>query len=62
MREERGCSSDDILDYVYSRIRRLGREVLDEQGFFPELPEHRIGSRWVYWAEETALKELAGED
>jgi hypothetical protein len=36
--------------------------VLDEQGFFPELPEHRIGSRWVYWAEETALKELAGEN
>jgi len=60
----RGCSLEgcgygleDVLDYLYSKIRRLGREILDEQGFFPELPTHRDGSRWVYWAEEAEIEE-----
>ena len=52
----RGYALDNVLDYLYSRIRRLGHDVLDEQGFFPELPTHRDGSRWVYWAEEVALE------
>ncbi len=55
--EERGYALEDILDYLYSKIRRLGRQILDEQGFFPELPTHRDGSRWVYWAEEVAIEE-----
>lgn len=49
---EHGYSLPDILDYLYSRIRRVGREVLDQQGFFPQLPAHPDGSRWVFWAEE----------
>jgi hypothetical protein len=53
----RGYALGDILDYLYSKIRRLGREALDEQGFFPELPTHRDGSRWVYWAEEIEIEE-----
>jgi DNA-binding transcriptional ArsR family regulator len=57
--EKRGYSLEDILDYLYSKIRRIGRSLLDEQGFFPELPEHRDGSRWVYWAEEIQLDELS---
>ena len=48
---------DDILDYLYSIIRRMGREVLDKQGFFPELPKHKDGSRWLYWAEEIEINE-----
>jgi hypothetical protein len=60
--EERGYTVDDILDYLYSKIRRVGHQILDEQGFFPELPVHRDGSRWVYWAEEVAIDEpLDGE-
>jgi len=55
--ETRGYALDDILDYLYSRIRRLGRSILDEQGFFSELPTHPDGSRWVYWAEEIEIKE-----
>ncbi len=51
----RGYALEDILDFLYSKIRRLGREILDEQGFFPELPTHRDGSRWVYWAEEIEI-------
>jgi predicted ArsR family transcriptional regulator len=57
--EARGYRLEDILDYLYSKVRRLGREVLDEQGFFPELPTHRDGSRWVYWAEEIEIEEPA---
>ena len=54
--EGRGYTVEDILDYLYSKIRRQGHEVLDEQGFFPKLPVHRDGSRWVYWAEEVEIK------
>jgi hypothetical protein len=57
--EARGYALEDILDYLYSKIRRLGREALDAQGFFPELPTHRDGSRWVYWAEEIEIEESA---
>jgi hypothetical protein len=49
---ERGYSLEDILDFLYSKIRRMGREILDQQGLYPELPTHKDGSRWVYWAEE----------
>jgi DNA-binding transcriptional ArsR family regulator len=54
---DREYTLEDILDYLYSKIRRMGREILDEQGFFPELPKHRDGSRWLYWAEEIELEE-----
>ena len=50
--KERGYALEDILDFLYSKIRRLARDTLDEQGFFAELPVHKDGSRWVYWAEE----------
>ena len=50
--EKRGYKVADILDFLYNKIRRKGRSILDEQGFFPELPTHKDGSRWVYWAEE----------
>lgn len=53
--EQRGHKLEDILDYLYCRIRRTGREILDEQGFFPELAEHPDGSRWIYWAEEIEI-------
>jgi DNA-binding transcriptional ArsR family regulator len=59
--EDRAYTLEDILDYLYSKIRRLGREILDEQGFFPELPAHRDGSRWLYWAEEIELEEPLDE-
>lgn len=49
---ERGHEFTDILDYLYSKIRRIARDELEVQGFFPELPTHKDGSRWVYWAEE----------
>jgi DNA-binding transcriptional ArsR family regulator len=58
--EKRGYVLEDILDFLYSKIRRMGREILDEQGFFPELPTHKDGSRWVYWAEE--IEDVKSED
>lgn len=60
--EGRGHSLEDVLDYLYSRIRRMGRQVLDEQGFFSELPTHRDGSRWVYWAEEIEIEEPSNKE
>jgi DNA-binding transcriptional ArsR family regulator len=60
--QNRAYTLEDILDYLYSKIRRLGREILDEQGFFPELPTHRDGSRWLYWAEEIELEEPRHEE
>ena len=54
--ESRGYDLEDILDFLYSKIRRLGRRALDEQGFFPALPVHPDGSRWVYWAEEIEIE------
>jgi DNA-binding transcriptional ArsR family regulator len=60
--EGRGYTLEDILDYLYSRIRRLGRQVLEEQGFFPQLPKHPDGSRWVYWAEEIEVEEPREEE
>ncbi len=54
--ESRGYTLDDMLDFLYSKIRRMGRELLDEQGFFAALPEHQDGSRWVYWAEEVEVE------
>jgi DNA-binding transcriptional ArsR family regulator len=59
--KERGYVLEDILDYLYSRIRRLARQVLGKQGYFPGLPAHRDGSRWVYWAEEVQIKKSAAE-
>ena len=60
--ESRGYALEDILDFLYSKIRRLGRQILDEQGFFPELRAHPDGSRWVYWAEEVEIEEPGYED
>jgi DNA-binding transcriptional ArsR family regulator len=60
--EQRGYALEDILDYLYSKIRRLGREILDQQGFFPPLPAHRDGSRWVYWAEEEELEQPGDQE
>jgi len=54
---QRGYELADILDYVYSRIRRMGRAVLDQQDFFADMPTHRDGSRWVFWAEEVEIDE-----
>lgn len=59
--ESRGYTPDDILDFLYSKIRRMGRNILHEQGVFPELPLHRDGSRWVYWAEEIEVEWNEGE-
>lgn len=55
--EKRDYELEDVLDYLYSRIRRIARDVLDQQGYFPELPTHHDGSRWVYWAEELEIGE-----
>jgi transposase-like protein len=58
----RGYALEDVLDFFYSKIRRLARKALKEQGYFPELPEHPDGSRWVYWAEEISIEDADVEE
>ena len=60
--QDRGYNVEDILDYLYSKIRRMAREILDEQGFFSELPAHKDGSQWVYWAEEIDIPDSEGQE
>jgi hypothetical protein len=57
----RGYALEDVLDFFYSKIRRLARKGLNDQGYFPELPEHPDGSRWVYWAEEISIDDARAE-
>ncbi len=51
----RGYTSDDVSFYLYSKIRRIARSMLVERGYFPEVPVHQDGSRWLYWAEEIEI-------
>jgi len=60
--EEHGYSLEDVLDFFYTKIRRQGRQTLAEQGFFRELPTHKDGSRWTYWAEEMDSDESGVEE
>ena len=60
--ESRGYAFENVLDFLYSKIRRMARDVLDEQGFFPRLPVHPDGSRWLYWAEEIGVEDAPEEE
>jgi predicted transcriptional regulator len=55
--QSQGYALEDVLDFFYSKIRRLARRKLKDQGYFPALPEHPDGSRWVYWAEEISIED-----
>ncbi len=41
-----------LVHYLYATAGRLARARLEEEGRLPPWPEHRDGSRWVWWAEE----------
>ncbi|MGD8758837.1 MAG: winged helix-turn-helix domain-containing protein [Anaerolineales bacterium] len=58
----RGHIFEQVPYYLYSKIRRMARDILNERGFFPEIPVHGDGSRWLYWAEEIRLGEQPAEE
>ena len=49
---ERGVSFETLAHYLYTAVARMARKRLEEEGVLPAWPEHRDGSRWVWWAEE----------
>jgi predicted ArsR family transcriptional regulator len=55
----RGASAAALRHYLYATATRMARERLEAAGTLPAWPEHRDGSRWVWWAEEVDAKEVA---
>jgi DNA-binding transcriptional ArsR family regulator len=49
---ERGWAFSDISHYLYARVQRGARELLEQHGKLPPRKEHRNGAEWVFWAEE----------
>jgi DNA-binding transcriptional ArsR family regulator len=49
---ERGVAFAVLRHYLFATATRLTRERLEAAGTLPAWPEHRDGSRWVWWAEE----------
>ena len=49
---------EELLHYLYAAAARLARERLEAEGLLPDWPEHRDGSRWVWWAEEPPETEV----
>jgi DNA-binding transcriptional ArsR family regulator len=49
---------EEFLHYLYAASVRLARERLEAEGLLPDWPEHRDGSRWVWWAEEPPETEV----
>jgi len=49
---ERGWEFSDITQYLYARVQRDAREMLEGRGVLPKPERHRNGVRWVFWAEE----------
>jgi DNA-binding transcriptional ArsR family regulator len=43
---------DALLHYLYTMSARMARRELEADGSLPPWPEHRDGSRWLWWAEE----------
>jgi hypothetical protein len=55
----RGESLDLVFHYLFATATRIAREQLELTGDLPLWPEHRDGSRWVWWAEEAEEAEVA---
>jgi predicted ArsR family transcriptional regulator len=55
---EREASIETLRHYCYATATRMARERLEAAGELPAWPEHRDGSHWVWWAEESEAKEV----
>lgn len=50
---DRGWSYSDVAHYLYAKVQRGARELLEQRGVLPQRETHRNGAEWVFWAEET---------
>lgn len=50
---QRGWTFADLTHYLYARVQRDAREILEARGMLPPCAKHRNGAEWIFWAEET---------
>lgn len=48
----RGWKFSDLAQYLYARVQRGARRILEERGALPQWEKHRNGAEWLFWAEE----------
>jgi DNA-binding transcriptional ArsR family regulator len=50
--EENGWEFSDVAQYLYARVQRGARRLLEERGALPSRQKHKNGAEWIFWAEE----------
>jgi DNA-binding transcriptional ArsR family regulator len=53
----RGWNFADVAHYLYARVQREARTLLEGRGTLPPPCAHRNGAEWVFWAEQPAADE-----
>jgi DNA-binding transcriptional ArsR family regulator len=48
----RGWEFADVAHYLFARVQREARALLEGRGHLPPPAEHRNGAEWVFWAEQ----------
>jgi DNA-binding transcriptional ArsR family regulator len=48
----RGWNFSDVAHYLYARVQREARALLEGRGELPPPSAHRNGAEWVFWAEQ----------
>ena len=52
----RGWSFTDVTQYLYARVQRGAREMLEQRGVLPQREKHNNGAEWIFWAEEASSR------
>jgi DNA-binding transcriptional ArsR family regulator len=50
--EEKGWSYPEIAQYLYAKVQRGARALLEERGELSTRKKHLNGVEWIFWAEE----------
>lgn len=50
--QERGLKFEDVAQYLFTRVQRGARRLLEERGQLPARCKRRNGCQWLFWAEE----------
>jgi DNA-binding transcriptional ArsR family regulator len=51
----RGWSFADVAHYLYARVQREARTMLEGREMLPPPCAHRNGAEWVFWAEQPSV-------
>ncbi|MDT7604992.1 MAG: hypothetical protein QOF61_2989 [Acidobacteriota bacterium] len=57
----RGWSFADVAHYLFARVQREARTLLEGRGRLPPPSAHRNGAEWVFWAEQPGTDEGESE-